>query len=461
MNSNLFLVSKHSAKEKSLFLIVSILCGIVFLGLLQVEFIIASFLILLSLNFRVFWLVVFPVLIVYAGLEKTVFVDRQLYFDTPLNSESYPDLWLSCFVIRALGFSLFNKSSKFNPHVFLAAMILFVVSIIGSITFLFTNTGLPLFNKAPIKIVVFIIVSSVILAEIKEKDHQSFIVWKGFVFGAIVGAFLRIPVVLYEPTKDPGVYTFTGVFVSSVMVYFSYKKNRQLLCFFWLIVLFLHFSVSRTEIVLFSLSFVFLLMKIYKTIPVVTFIFILLSVLAINFLPGDIGTYLQHKLNFFASIGEGGGGIGDSASVRVSTFLNLIFGHQVDFFNLIFGRGYWGYLDFQTFPDLSIYTENSFSDYEHKIGKYFHLHFFLNELIFYFGFIGVVLLSAAVFRWFVSINSLLEISLIIYFIFNFMFRLELLVIVPVLVFAFRKELNAIKGGPCCLGVESAPKNSSG
>jgi hypothetical protein len=158
---------------------------------------------------------------------------------------------------------------------------------------------------------------------------------------------------------------------------------------------------------------------------------------SIPYIPEYIINYLYHKFAFFNSIIDNNLGVGDSASVRYSTFLNLIDGWGSDLFNVFFGRGFWGYIDFSSYPDASIYTEGAFSSYEHSIGKYYHLHFFLNNVLFYFGVIGLSLFLIGYAFMIASVRDSLELILFSYFIFNFMFRLELIVIIPILLYVYR------------------------
>jgi hypothetical protein len=106
----------------------------------------------------------------------------------------------------------------------------------------------------------------------------------------------------------------------------------------------------------------------------------------------------------------------------------------------VFGRGLWGHVEFSAYPTPAIHAERAFSDLEHSLGMYYHLHFFLNEVLFYFGFFGIVVLIVLMFLAVRSIKHPLELVLIVYFLFAFMFRLELILLVPAALFAWRSRL---------------------
>ncbi len=63
-------------------------------------------LVVASIWYRGFWEIALPCLICFTGLEKTVFFDPTLAYDTPLNPQFLPDLWLTCFTVRAITYWL-------------------------------------------------------------------------------------------------------------------------------------------------------------------------------------------------------------------------------------------------------------------------------------------------------------------------------------------------------------------
>jgi hypothetical protein len=405
------------------------------------DFIVATLLIAVSLHFKLFWSFVIPVLICFSGLEKTVFVDRTIALETPLNASYYPDLWFSCLFVRSVSYWFSVKRVvSYKPFLSLSAC-MFFLGLVGSVAFIINHGSLPGINKAPLKLIVFVFLAGVLVLELNNKHNYLDIVWRGMLISALSSAVIRIPIYFVSPAKDPGVYTFTGVFLSALMVVVLSRRpisiKKLIWLFVWVLVLGLHLSVSRTEVVLYALALLAVAFSVPKFAVPIFLIFVSSLFLIGDHIPSDIKVYMLHKISFFSSLFDGAGEVGSSASVRISTFMNLVFGEKADMFSLLFGRGFWGYLTFSEFPDPSIYTEGAFSSIEHDNGKYFHLHFFINEIIFYFGLLGVGILIFVLFISFSKVASPLEVVFLLYFLFNFMFRLELVVLTPVIFYVIR------------------------
>ena len=63
----------------------------------------------------------------------------------------------------------------------------------------------------------------------------------------------------------------------------------------------------------------------------------------------------------------------------------------------------------------------------------------MNEILFYFGFIGLMFFIMVIYTMVRRVQAPLELTLIIYFVFNHMFRLELIILIPVLLFVVRQK----------------------
>ena len=85
-------------------LVVALVATITVFQVDALSVVIAIGLITLSFWHRWFWVLVIPCLICFSGMEKTVFLDRTLSFQTPLNQPLFPDLWLTCFGIRVIAY---------------------------------------------------------------------------------------------------------------------------------------------------------------------------------------------------------------------------------------------------------------------------------------------------------------------------------------------------------------------
>jgi len=411
--------------------------------------IIVGIVILLATNFRLFWLITLPTLIVQSGFAKTVYFDRDLTFISLFDVALIPDLWLVVFAVRSLCYLLNvyfkNEALKINYRCYFLLFYISVSLVVG--TFFFIEASEPLFtlNKAPIKLFLFVVFSCLIFNEVKGRGK--FVV-NGFVFSTIIGALLRVFIVIGSDVKDPGIYTFVGVFVSSFMFIHANKLNGIIASFipkhkvFWGLVLLLHFSVSRTEMLLFIISSLILffslkggVLKKCRDILITFPIFIGFFIIFLFSAPENISNYFFHKLSFFYSFQEGVK-LGHSASVRIYTFLNLLYGYTGTALNNVFGYGVLGYVNFDSYYTSSISTEGAFSNEELISNKFFKLHFFLNNLIFYFGFIGVFIYVYTFYFFYQNYNSSLRIILILYAFLNCFFRLELIVIFPVVIAVF-------------------------
>jgi hypothetical protein len=403
---------------------------------------IALTLAMLSSSRHTFWSIVIPSLIVFSGLEKTVFLDRSAYFVTPINSDFLPDLWLVVFAIRILSYWISERKIRIIPEFALFSAFFLALLFFSSIAFTIEHGGLGGVNKAPIKLVIFVFCCGVIISEIRRFNIYSAVVC-AVAYAAVAGAILRLGVIYWYATKDPGIYTYTGVFISAYFLSRSSKMNDfsrkgNLAVGFWIVILLLHASASRTELALFSLSLFLFFFRPSKSVLFPAFLLVSCVIVVLSYLPVDFVNFYMHKASFFMNLLNDNVGIGDSASVRLSTFFNLVDGSQTSFFNIAFGRGFVGYTDFAAYPNFAIYSESAFSDSEHSSGMYFHLHFFLNSLLFYFGVFGVLFFFLAVFFLFKISFAPSSVVLIAYFIFNSMFRLELIVIVPALMWSLYK-----------------------
>jgi hypothetical protein len=416
-------------------------------GLLQVEsanFLVATTLVVASLWLRGFWLVSVPTLICFGGLELSVFIDPELGFVTPLNAPFLPETWLLCCVVRVAAYWAECERAYIDGRFLALAICVFGTLALGSLSFLAAHRGLPFMNKAPLKFLSWVLIAGVLLSEVRRRSCAE-VIWYGLIYATVVGAFQRVFILVFLPVKEPGLYAFTGVFVTACMIYIvgrtrEISRHRLLLMFFWTLLLLMHVSASRTQLALLALTILILLTVLtVRSLPIVVVVFGI-AVASVPFLQRDFLNYLIHKIKFFLAVASASDEIGDSANVRRSTFLNLVDGSQTDALNLMFGRGLWGHVEFSAYPTSAIHTERAFSDLEHSLGMYYHLHFFLNEVLFYFGFFGIVVLIVLMFLAVRSIKHPLELVLIVYFLFAFMFRLELILLVPAALFAWRSRL---------------------
>jgi len=367
-----------------------------------------------------------------------------LGFVTPLNAPYLPETWLLCCMVRVAAYWAQVGEAYIDRRFLALAAGVFVTLVLGSLFFLATYRGLPFMNKAPLKFLSWVLLAGVLLSEVRRRPCVE-IIWHGLIYATVIGAFQRIFILAFMPVKEPGLYAFTGVFITACMIYLVSRarpvsRHRLLLMFFWTLLLLMHVSASRTQLALLALTvFILLAVLTVRSLPMVGIVGGI-AVAAVPFLQRDFVNYLLYKLQFFLAIASASDQIGDSASVRRSTFLNLVDGNQTDALNLVFGRGLWGYVDFSAYPTPAIYAERAFSDREHSIGMYYHLHFFLNEVLFYFGFLGIVALIVLIFLALRAIKHPLEVVLIVYFLFAFMFRLELILLVPAALLAWRNRL---------------------
>ncbi|NRA81643.1 MAG: hypothetical protein HRU18_25880 [Pseudoalteromonas sp.] len=244
--------------------------------------------------------------------------------------------------------------------------------------------------------------------------------------------------------KDPGVYTFIGVFISVFMIVNGgvIKTRLPSSKIFWFAILFLHLSVSRTEIILFVLSLVLMIMNLKNvgrnvvlSYFAVIFCFPIAFFLLINFSPESVSNYFSHKVSFFSSLKDGAE-LGDSASVRLFTFLNLLFGETSNFINTLFGYGFFGYINFNEFFTDSIISEGAFSSEEIIENKFYKLHFFLNNVLFYFGVFGLVVYNFVFYKFYSLSQKGLGIIVILYAYLNVFFRQELIVLFPIVLYVF-------------------------
>ena len=149
-----------------------------------------------------------------------------------------------------------------------------VLSTASSVIFLAMHGGIPSVNKAPIKLIIFIFLAGGIISEVaRRRDFDT--VWCGFVYGAIVGAMIRLLIIANYTVKDPGIYTFTGIFVSATMLNLAFHRNarggyRTVNVLFWSTIFLLHLSASRTELALFCFTVALLLYDLsFRSIPLI------------------------------------------------------------------------------------------------------------------------------------------------------------------------------------------------
>jgi hypothetical protein len=407
-----------------------------------------AMILLLSINYKSFWLVVVPSLIIQSGFEKTVYFDREVSFDSFFDISFVPDLWLVVFYIRALFFVIQNlRMAAFKVEKRLIILLFYMLAslLVGTLLFIHGNSPLPSVNKAPIKLILFVLISYFVFDEVSKRNKQFVI--DGILIAVFLGAFLRIFIVIGNDVKDPGIYTFIGVFVSAFMLVNakSFECRLPTNKVFWFVVLCLHMSVSRTEMILFALTLLLLFFSLqnrdrnffYNYLGII-FLIPIMGVLVIIFVPDNVSNYFLHKLSFFSAYQEGVE-LGNSASVRLFTFFNLVYGETSSLLNTLFGYGLFGYINFDTFYTSSIGTEGAFSEAELASNEFHKLHFFLNNLIFYFGVIGFFLYNYIFYLFFKNRGLALGLILILYAYLNAFFRPELIVLFPIVLSVFSRR----------------------
>jgi hypothetical protein len=408
-------------------------------------------LILVSINYKYFWLVVAPTLIIQSGFEKTVYYDRDLSFYSLFDISLIPDLWLVVFTVRSAAY-IFSMSStelpKISKKTVLLVCYMCLSLVIGTLCFVDFNQQLHTFNKAPIKFTLFILIGGIVFSEVKNKNASCII--DGLLIAVILGALLRLIIIIGSDVKDPGIYTFTGVFISVFMFLNASKLDNSFpkSKIFWFCILILHLSVSRTEIILFAFAFVLLLINLkgqgknYILQYLLLLILVPVSlVLIADFIPGNIANYFMHKLSFFSSY-EDGVDLGNSALVRLYTFFNLLAGETSNIFNNITGYGFLGYINFDEFYTSSVLSEGAFSVQEIKSNQYYKLHFFLNNIIFYFGALGFFLYNYIFYQFYKYENSNITLIIISYAYLNVFFRPELAVLFPIVLYVFSMKYKS-------------------
>tara|TARA_B100000929_G_scaffold290529_1_gene284460 strand:- start:4276 stop:5601 length:1326 start_codon:yes stop_codon:yes gene_type:complete len=425
--------------------VIFFISAITFLGITSLYSFCSALLIALTINFRAFWLVVVPALLVQSGFEKTVYFDRELSFNSLFDVALIPDLWLVVFFVRGLSFfflSKENRGSLINGKAISLVFYMLFTLVFGTLVFSIVNVPLYTFNKAPLKFVLFCCLAIVVYEEIKNKNINY--IQEGLLLAVILGGVFRLAFLYGDAVKDPGVYTFIGVFISVFMVVngSGIKTRLPSSKFFWFAILFLHLSVSRTEIILFvlSLSLLIINLKNVGRNVAVSYIAVILCFpiaffLLINFSPESVSNYFSHKVSFFSTLRDGAE-LGDSASVRLFTFFNLLFGETSNFINTLFGYGFFGYINFNEFYTDSIISEGAFSSEEIIGNKYYKLHFFLNNVIFYFGMLGLVVYNFVFYRFYSLSQKGLSVIVILYAYLNVFFRQELIVLFPIVLYVF-------------------------
>lgn len=425
--------------------VIFFISAITFLGLTSLYALCASLLISLSINFRTFWMVVVPALLVQSGFEKTVYFDRELSFNSLFDVALIPDLWLVVFFVRGLSFFFFSRGKGgllINDKAISLVFYMLLTLVFGTLVFTIINVPLYTFNKAPLKFVLFCCLAVIVYEEIKNKNINY--IQEGLLLAVILGGVCRLAFLYGDAVKDPGVYTFIGVFISVFMIVNGgvIKTRLPSSKIFWFAILFLHLSVSRTEIILFVLSLVLLIMNLKNvgrnvvlSYFAVIFCFPIAFFLLINFSPESVSNYFSHKVSFFSSLKDGAE-LGDSASVRLFTFLNLLFGETSNFINTLFGYGFFGYINFNEFFTDSIISEGAFSSEEIIENKFYKLHFFLNNVLFYFGVFGLVVYNFVFYKFYSLSQKGLGIIVILYAYLNVFFRQELIVLFPIVLYVF-------------------------
>ncbi|WP_244389810.1 hypothetical protein [Pseudoalteromonas sp. KAN5] len=237
---------------------------ITFLGITSLYSFCAALLIVLSINFRAFWVVVVPALLVQSGFEKTVYFDRELSFNSLFDVALIPDLWLVVFFVRGLSSSFLSRGKGgllINDKAIFLVFYMLLTLVFGTLVFSIINVPLYTFNKAPLKFVLFCCLAVVVYEEIKNKNINY--IQEGLLLAVILGGVFRLAFLYGDAVKDPGVYTFIGVFISVFMIVngSGIKTKLPSSKFFWFAILFLHLSVSRTEIILFVLSLILLIIN--------------------------------------------------------------------------------------------------------------------------------------------------------------------------------------------------------
>ncbi|BDF95563.1 hypothetical protein KAN5_24010 [Pseudoalteromonas sp. KAN5] len=209
-------------------------------------------------------MVVVPALLVQSGFEKTVYFDRELSFNSLFDVALIPDLWLVVFFVRGLSSSFLSRGKGgllINDKAIFLVFYMLLTLVFGTLVFSIINVPLYTFNKAPLKFVLFCCLAVVVYEEIKNKNINY--IQEGLLLAVILGGVFRLAFLYGDAVKDPGVYTFIGVFISVFMIVngSGIKTKLPSSKFFWFAILFLHLSVSRTEIILFVLSLILLIIN--------------------------------------------------------------------------------------------------------------------------------------------------------------------------------------------------------
>lgn len=402
--------------------------------------VIAITLLILSVWNIFFWLIVVPALVCFVSIETSVLLDRELALTSPLNHTVFGDLWILCVFIKAASFCYQQRALLIEKNYFLVGLLMLTTLLIGSTFFASKYVGLPFVNREPLKIILYIFFTGIVFSGVKTSGSLE-LIWRGFCAAAIVGVFQRAFIALSFSVKDPGIYTYTGVFVCFASIYFILDNKLPILkkvvpLFAWSVILLMHITPSRTEIILFVLSLIFFIWALKRnSVYIIAPFFVALFLISL-YVPIETQLYFFHKLNFFLALIDGSY-IGDSASVRVTEMRNLLIGRDSSIENIVFGRGFTGFIEFSEHPDQSVFSDSTFSNIQYELGKFYQLHFFVTEMLFFFGLLGVFAAGLIVARVIFTSVSTIEYIFLSYIMLNVMYRLELIFIAGLLISAFR------------------------
>lgn len=415
-------------------------------GILIFQYFVVLALLIASANTKIFYVYVVPILVCFSCYEANIFYvvgerGYSLHSISPVGS-----LWPLSFAVYIIANVDWGKKS-FNEKYVLLYLFLLVSFVFSSWYFVNTYDGLGFINKEPIKQLLYMAVAMFFIKDfLKLNVGKAQVILFSTVVIAVAVTAHKLLSWNYFVLKDVGGYNYLTIPFAIYFAGISSKRKDNALFVFAIILYILSFKASRTEIFLYFLFVPFFIIysKNYLAAAIV-FISLVVFFMVADVVDSNMYTYFIHKMNFYVDIFESGvADIGMSASVRLYEFYNLIDGFGTDFVTLLFGRGIYGFISFDNYFNYAIYSDGAFSLAEHSKSKYFRLHFVLNEVLFYFGIVGAVVIYFILKSSFTE-RSWLIVPFLSYLSLNFMFRGELMVLIPiystVLSIAFLEKSN--------------------
>lgn len=436
--------SRWSPGRNRHYMLLGVLIGIVsflvsFVGVPAIHLLVGLVLIALSFSPSMFVALVLPTLACFAAYGGGVPVEIELEFLSPHSTTPIGSFWPYCILAFTLG-SLDFSRFRIPLTPLIAVLALAIIITFGSVYFVNVYGANPVLNKEPIRLMIFVTLGVLASSALAERVAENKAVAIGGIYVLLVSLIAhRIVAFGLLDLKDVGGYTYLSIPLAVTLALVSRRERSSALFYFALVAFLMSFRVSRTEIILFAvfLPILFLTSRRYGAMVVAGGAGFL-GFGAIVALDSAYVSYFLHKINFFSALGPDAlASIGGSALVRWYELVNIVAGYGADTMTLLFGRGLLGFITFDVHSSLIVYYDGAFSIEEYRADRFYRLHFFVNELLFYFGIVGSVVLIT-VYRLVLGTIGWLVLPFAVYLLMNGMFRMELLVLTPFYVALLRR-----------------------